>query len=128
MVLFPTIDFAVFFAIVFLAHWLLNPHPRAWKAFMVAASYVFYGWWDWRFVLLLVASTAVAQGGAVMIARAGTDRPRTRRAWLTATVAANLGLLAWFKYYGFLALNLSNALHSVKVHSPLPLLQVALPI
>jgi hypothetical protein len=45
-VLFPTIDFAIFFGIVFLGHWLLQPHPRRWKWFMLAASYVFYGWWD----------------------------------------------------------------------------------
>jgi len=43
-VLFPTIDFAIFFAVVFGAHWLLNAHRRAWKWFMLAASYVFYAW------------------------------------------------------------------------------------
>ena len=67
--LFPTIDFAIFFAIVFLGHWLLNPRPRAWKAFMVAASYVFYGWWNWHFVFLLAASTVIAQTGARSIER-----------------------------------------------------------
>jgi alginate O-acetyltransferase complex protein AlgI len=41
--LFPTVDFAVFFGIVFLGHWLLNPRPKLWKSFMVVASYVFYG-------------------------------------------------------------------------------------
>ncbi len=46
--LFPTIDFAVFFGIVFLGHWLLNPHPKLWKTFMVVASYFFYGWWNWH--------------------------------------------------------------------------------
>ena len=56
--LFPTIDFAIFFALVFVAHWLLNPGSKQWKLFMIAASYVFYGWWDWRFVFLLAGVTA----------------------------------------------------------------------
>ena len=46
--LFPTIDFALFFALVFLGHWLLNPKPLPWKLFMIGASYVFYAWWDVR--------------------------------------------------------------------------------
>jgi alginate O-acetyltransferase complex protein AlgI len=46
--LFPTTDFAIFFCVVFLGHWLLQPTPTRWKIFMVAASYVFYGWWDWH--------------------------------------------------------------------------------
>ncbi len=57
--LFPTIDFAIFFAVAFTANWLLNPYPRPWKLFMIAASYLFYSWWDWRFIFLLAASTAV---------------------------------------------------------------------
>ena len=44
--LFPTIDFAVFFVVVFTASWLLRPWPKAWKIMILAASYVFYGWWD----------------------------------------------------------------------------------
>jgi alginate O-acetyltransferase complex protein AlgI len=124
--LFPTIDFAIFFGVVFVGHWLLNPHPKLWKTFMVAASYVFYGWWNWHFVFLLGASTVIGQCGALAISRRETERGR--RAWLAATVAAALGLLGWFKYYGFLALNLNNTLHGFGLGSPLPLVQVALPV
>src|SRR5205809_5596302 len=124
--LFPTTDFAIFFAVVFVAHWLLQPFPKRWKLFMVGASYVFYGWWDWRFVLLLAGVTMAAQAGAQAIAHTPAARPR--RWALAGTLAVILGLLGWFKYYGFLALNLSNALHAVGIHSPLPLLQVALPV
>ncbi len=124
--LFPTIDFAIFFAIVFLGHWLLNPRPRAWKAFMVGASYVFYGWWNWHFVFLLAASTVIAQMGARSIARTQSD---VARRWLVAgTLTGVLGLLVWFKYYGFFSLNLDNALHALGVGPQLPLIQVALPI
>ncbi len=124
--LFPTIDFAIFFVVVFLGHWLLNPHPRPWKVFMIVASYVFYGWWDWRFVFLLAAATAIAQAGARAVERA--PNPRRRRLLLAATVVGLLGLLVWFKYYGFLSLNLDNALHAIGLGPPLPLVQVALPI
>jgi D-alanyl-lipoteichoic acid acyltransferase DltB (MBOAT superfamily) len=124
--LFPTTEFAIFFAIVFVAHWLLQPFPKRWKLFMVGASYVFYGWWDWRFVLLLAGVTVAAQAGAQALAH--TTPARHRRWVLAGTLAVILGLLGWFKYYGFLALNLSNALHAVGIHSPLPLLQVALPV
>jgi alginate O-acetyltransferase complex protein AlgI len=124
--LFPTIDFAVFFGIVFLGHWLLNPHPKLWKSFMVAASYVFYGWWNWHFIFLLGASTLIAQAGAIAIHRAEDER--TRRGLLAATIGVALGLLVWFKYVGFLAVNVDNTLRLLHLGSPVPLLQVALPV
>jgi alginate O-acetyltransferase complex protein AlgI len=124
--LFPTIDFAIFLGVVFVAHWVLQAQPRRWKVFMVGASYVFYGWWDWRFVFLLGGVTIIAQVGAQAIHHTRNERPR--RAILAATLVAVLGVLAWFKYYGFVALNLTNVLHAFGAHSPLPLLQVALPV
>ncbi len=63
--LFPTTDFAVFFGLVFLISWLLNPFPVRWRLFMVAASYVFYAWWDWHFVFLLAGSTLLNYLGAL---------------------------------------------------------------
>ena len=55
---FPTIEFAAFFVVVFILSWALMPHPRAWRPFILVASYVFYGWLDWRWVLLLVGSSS----------------------------------------------------------------------
>ncbi len=124
--LFPTTDFAIFFGLVFLGHWLLNPFRTRWKLFMVGASYVFYAWWNWRFVLLLAAATVIAQLGGLAVAGART--PNAKRGALAASIAGLLFLLGWFKYYGFLAVNVSNALHAVGVSSPLPLLQVTLPV
>ena len=66
--LFPTITFAVFFLLVFVGNWLLMPRQRVWKPFMLVVSLVFYGWWDWRFVLLLALSAAVNQFFALWIA------------------------------------------------------------
>jgi D-alanyl-lipoteichoic acid acyltransferase DltB (MBOAT superfamily) len=107
-VLFPTVTFAVFFSIVLPVSWLLMRHQRAWRIFILAASYVFYGWWDWRFVFLLVASTVVNHVLAVAIYR--TREPRARRGLLTLAVGFDLGLLAYFKYAGFFASSVDNVL------------------
>ena len=124
--LFPTTDFAIFFAVVFASHWLLNPHRRLWKWFMLAASYAFYAWWDWRLVGLLALVSAVAQLGALWVEREGDERRRRRRT--AATVVALLLPLGWFKYYGFFALSLTNAFDGIGLSAPLPLLQVILPV
>ena len=68
--LFPTIDFAIFFLVVFSLSWILRPYATPWKLFMLASSYFFYAWWNPRFVLLLVAETAIAHFGAQAIASA----------------------------------------------------------
>jgi len=124
--LFPTTDFAIFFAVAFTGNWLLNPYPRLWKLFMVAASYVFYSWWDWRFVFLLAAVTAIAQVGAVVVQRCEDER--RRRLAMVASVTALLGLLGWFKYYGFMAVNVDNLFHTIGTGRLVPLLAVTLPV
>ena len=124
--LFPTTDFAIFFGLVFLGHWLLNPYPLRWKLFMTAASYVFYAWWDPRLVWLLAASTAISQLGSLAVAAAKT--PSGKRAAMIAGVGGNLGMLCWFKYYGFFAVSFDNMLRSAGLGSAFPLLQVTLPV
>jgi alginate O-acetyltransferase complex protein AlgI len=124
--LFPTIDFAIFFAVAFTVNWLLNPYPVPWKLGMIACSYVFYGWVGWSYCLLLLSTTAVAfTGGAVVNA---TRTERARRAAMGVAVAALLGILGWFKYYGFVSVNLDNLTHALGVGRAVPLIQVALPI
>ena len=124
--LFPTIDFAVFFVVVFTASWLLRPWPRPWKLMILAASFVFYGWWDWRFVFLLGASIVINQTGAVVVST--LRDPRSRRLAMIGAILGDVGLLGWFKYYGFLSVNVANGLHRMGLSSPLPVLQVALPV
>ncbi|KPM57481.1 acyltransferase [Frankia sp. R43] len=119
---FPTIEFAAFLVIVMAVSWLLMPVPALWKPFILAASYFFYSYADARFVLLIVSSTLINQLAAVAI-----GRWRDRRI-LIAAIVCDLGLLGWFKYYGFFALSVDRALQDVGLPAPLPLLQVALPI
>lgn len=123
--LFPTTDFAIFFAVVFTANWLLNPHPRAWKLFMIAASFFFYSWWNWHYVFLLAASTMIACVGAIVIA--GLEG-RARRFAMIGSLAGLLGLLAWFKYYTFLAVSIDSLTRHIFGGQPVPLIEVYLPV
>jgi alginate O-acetyltransferase complex protein AlgI len=123
---FPTIEFAAFFVVVFVLSWALMPHPSAWRPFILAASYFFYGWVDWRWVLLLMASSVVNTVAAQVIAR--TPSLVTRKRALIAAIAFDLGLLCVFKYLGFFVSELDGALDSIGLGSPLPLVQIVLPI
>ena len=91
----------VFLPVVLALWW--SPLGRSELRFPVLAlaSYAFYGWWDARYVGLLLLSTAVDHAAGKAIA--GSTVPRVRRAWLVASVATNLGILAGFKYAGFFA-------------------------
>jgi alginate O-acetyltransferase complex protein AlgI len=126
-VLFPTVDFALFFLVAFLAHWLLNPFPVPWKLFMTVASYVFYAWWSLGFVWLLALVTVLAQVGAIAVHRTADEH---QRRWVTGiAVGFVLVPLAWFKYYGFLSLSLANAMGTFgSTARPLPLLSIVLPV
>jgi alginate O-acetyltransferase complex protein AlgI len=124
--LFPTITFAVFFLLAFVGNWLLMPKQRLWKPFMLLVSLVFYGWWDWRFVLLLALSAVANQFFAAWI---NGLRPGAGRKWaLAAAVAANLGVLGWFKYYGFFVTSAADLLNTFGLNADLPLLRIILPI
>jgi alginate O-acetyltransferase complex protein AlgI len=124
--LFPTFDFAIFFAIAFTVNWLTNPYPVVRKLSMLGFSYVFYGWVGWSYCLLLVGTTTISFiGGAAVSAAIGE---RARRLAMGLSCAGLLGLLGWFKYYGFVSVNVDNFTHALGLGRAVPLLQVALPI
>ena len=124
--LFPTIDFAIFFAIAFTVNWLLNPYAGWWKLSMIGLSYVFYGWVGWSYCLLLLMTTVVAFGGGAWVN--ATRIERSRRIAMGVSVGALLAILGWFKYYGFVSVNLDNLTHALGMGRAVPLLQVGLPI
>jgi D-alanyl-lipoteichoic acid acyltransferase DltB (MBOAT superfamily) len=125
-VLFTTVDFAVFFVTVLALSWTVPAFGTRWKLLVLLASYVFYGWWDWRFCGLLAASTALNQAAAETIARSRTAS--TRRTALVLAIVAGLATLGFFKYAGFFASSLANTLGHLGIGAPLPLLQVVLPV
>jgi alginate O-acetyltransferase complex protein AlgI len=124
--LFPTVQFAIFFCVVLALSWALMSRPRLWKPFIVAASYVFYGAASWRFCLLLAAVTLGNQLGARLM-HAAEDERRRRRI-LAGTVALDLGVLGVFKYYAFFVGDVDRLLDGVRLGLPLPLLTLALPV
>ncbi len=125
--LFPTVDFAVFFALVFLGHWLLNPKPLPWKLFMIGASYIFYAWWDVHFIWLLAGVSAISQLGAIAVSRQ-TEEMRKRIA-MAVGVGFTLLPLLYFKYYSWASLELTNAAADLGFGSlGLPLVQLILPV
>jgi alginate O-acetyltransferase complex protein AlgI len=125
-VLFPTVQFALFFPVVLALSWALMSRPALWKPFIVAASYAFYASASWRFCLLLAGVTLGNQAAARLIDR--TEDERRRRRILTVAVGLDLGALAVFKYYGFFVENLDHGLDRVGLGLPLPLLTIALPV
>lgn len=95
---FDSLEFLVFLPLAALLHWLC---PSRWRwAALLAASYVFYAWWDVRLSLLILGVTAVSWLAGLLLAR--TERPGLRRLTLAAALVLLLGLLGYFKYFNFL--------------------------
>lgn len=106
--LFNSIDFALFLPIVFLLYWFVaNKNVRLQNALVVAASYLFYGWWDWRFLSLILFSTVV---DFIVGQRLEQEtRVHQRKALLWTSILVNLGFLGFFKYYNFFLDNFVSA-------------------
>src|SRR5690606_385278 len=120
--LFPTVQFGIFFIVVCLVSWRLRPNRRAWLAFTLAASDVFYGWWDWRFVLLIAGSTAFNQVMGTAIFRSH-DEAR-RKLLMGLAVGGNLVVLGFFKYYEFFVVSVTNGLAKLGLDANPPLLRI----
>ena len=98
--LFNSIDFAIFLPIVFSLYWFVtNKSLTLQNILIVGASYFFYGWWDWRFLSLIVFSTVVDYTVGQQLRR--SDNQRKRKLLLWTSIAVNLGFLGFFKYYNF---------------------------
>ena len=97
--LFNSFDFAVFFPIFFLVYWLVHKKLTIRNIFLLASSYIFYAWWDWRFLFLIIFSSVVdfIVGGLIVKAKTRSKQ----RALLILSLTTNLGLLAYFKYANF---------------------------
>lgn len=105
---YTSLDFAVFLPTVFILYWfVVNKTIKAQNLLLVVASYVFYGWWDWRFLGLIVLSSSVDYVLALMIGR--NNNQITRKQLLWTSIAVNLGLLGVFKYFNFFADSFGSA-------------------
>ena len=124
--LFPTATFAIFFLIVLPLSWLLMPRGERWRPFIIAASFVFYSAWDWRFVFLLAVSILWNQLFALVIHQ--QRAAETRKALLVVAVAGNVALLGYFKYYDFFATSTNNLFAFVGIDVPLEARSIVLPV
>ena len=106
--LFNSLDFAIFLPIVFLLYWfVVQRNLKLQNALIVVASYVFYGWWDWRFLSLIIFSTVVDY---LVGQKLRTEyRQSKRKTLLWTSIAVNLGFLGFFKYYNFFLENFVDA-------------------
>src|SRR3979411_2372201 len=123
--LFPTIEFAIFFAVVFPLTWLLNDLNTAKKWFLVAASYFFYAFWRAGFTLILLTSSVVNFCLALVLGRLPEGAARSAVLWLG--VIFNLSVLGAFKYYNFFAASAMNLGASLGWNVDLPFFEVGLP-
>ncbi len=105
--LFNSIDFAIFLPIVFGLYWLFSKNLKAQNAILLIASYFFYGWWDWRFLSLIVFSSIIDYFvGLGMLTSSSTKK---RKLLLLTSIFVNLGFLGFFKYYNFFLDNFVSA-------------------
>jgi D-alanyl-lipoteichoic acid acyltransferase DltB (MBOAT superfamily) len=122
--IFNSLQFALFFAVVLAVYWFLPHRGQNW--FLLVASYVFYGYWDYRLLGLLVFVTLSAFFTAQQIAAAPTATARKR--WLWAAVAVNLVVLGFFKYFGFFVDSAHRITELAGLDLPRQVLDVVLPI
>ena len=106
--LFNSLDFAFFLPLVFAIYWILDRFKlKMQNAFLLLASYVFYGWWDWRFLSLIIVSSFIDFYIGINLAK--TDHYNKRRFLLFLSIIVNLGFLGFFKYFNFFAENFASA-------------------
>lgn len=115
--LFNSIQFVIYLPIVFLLYWFVfdrfiskSKHQLCLQnAFIVVASYVFYGWWDWRFLLLIAFTSFCSWGSGILIGR--SESKKRAKVWMWLNIILNLGILALFKYYDFFISEFAQMFH-----------------
>ena len=106
--LFNSIDFAIFLPVFFLLYWFVtNINLKLQNFLIVVASYLFYGWWDWRFLSLIIFSTIVDFLVGLMLSK--EENETKRKALLWTSILVNIGFLGFFKYYNFFIENFTTA-------------------
>lgn len=120
--------FLVFIVVFFLLYWLINNKmgKKARNLFTIIGSYVFYGWWDWRFLGLIIVSSVIDFYVGKAISR--SDSKGFRKLLLITSLLSNLGILAFFKYYDFFVDSLNDMLQLFSVSAGFTTLNIILPV
>jgi D-alanyl-lipoteichoic acid acyltransferase DltB (MBOAT superfamily) len=121
---FTSLAFIIFYIIVFSIYWL--PGKDGQNKLVVLSGLVFYGWWDWRFAVLLLVTTGIDYAVGLALEREEDDR--RRRAWLMLSLVTNLGVLGFFKYFNFFADSFARFSALFGMHPSMFTLQILLPM
>jgi D-alanyl-lipoteichoic acid acyltransferase DltB (MBOAT superfamily) len=125
--LFNSIEYAIFLPIVFLLYWfIVNKNLKLQNFFLLTVSYIFYGWWDWRFLTLIIFSSMVDYLVGIGLEK---QQDKTKRKLLLLTsILVNIGFLGFFKYYNFFAENFINAFTIFGKHPDITSINIILPV
>ena len=123
---FISISFLLFLPLTFAVYWLLGKCLRWQNLLIVLASYIFYGWWDWRFLLLIFLTSVSSYWSGLYIGR--SSKPHLRKWIATANIVFNLLILGFFKYYNFFVDSLQDMLSVIGWQLDLPTLHLILPV
>lgn len=124
--LFNSIEFLIFLPTVFILYWFVFKHLKTQNILLLLTSYVFYGWWDWRFLSLILLSTLVDYSLGLQLQK--TTNQQKRKYFLWMSLVFNLGLLGFFKYYNFFIENWVDAWASIGISMHKSSLNIILPV
>ena len=125
--LFNSLEFAIFLPVVFMLYWFgARNNTKLQNIVLLVASYVFYGWWDYRFLFLLVFSTFLDYFTGLKIYE--SENRQQKKIWLFISVFVNLGFLGFFKYYNFFVDSFATMVGSYGFHPDLWTLNIILPV
>lgn len=125
--IFNSFEFAVFLPLVFVVYWFaLKDKRKLQNLFLVAASFLFYGWWDWRFLFLLIFSAGIDFFVGIQLAKRSTEK--SKRHLLFVSIITNLGILGFFKYFNFFIDNFASVFTLFGSHFEPYTLRIILPV
>ena len=125
--LFNSVDFALFFPLVFTLYWLIPNNKIALQNLLLTiASYIFYGWWDWKFLFLIFISTVADFTIGNKIVK--TSSEKNKKLLLLSSLLINLGVLGFFKYFNFFIENFKQAYSFLGFDFTGPTLNIVIPV
>ncbi|MEP0263921.1 MBOAT family O-acyltransferase [Dokdonia sp.] len=124
---FNSIEYLIFLPVCFILYWfVVQRHLKLQNAFVLVISYIFYGWWDWRFLSLIAFSTVVDYTVGIYMEKTSSS---SKRRWLLAiSLIVNLGLLGFFKYYNFFVDSWVTAFSELGIEMHSSTLKIILPV
>lgn len=125
--LFNSIEFAIFLPVVFILYWFItNRNLRLQNLLLLVSSYIFYAWWDWRFLFILFFISLANYSIGLLIQK--NDTVRIKKIWLISGIIANIGVLSYFKYFDFFIDGFINLFSTIGLTLQKPSLNIILPL